>query len=72
MKIEDFKESISSGKYKFKDKDKSKKVNQNSQDYPGFQIMGTIEHIGRQDFDRVEQKKKTTKKGTKKRKKRRT
>ena len=65
-KFEDFKESISSGKYKFKDK--NKKVNQDSPNYSGFQIMGTIEHVSKRDFDRVKPKKKGTKKRRKRRK----
>ena len=66
MKIENLKESISNDQ--FKTKKKGKKVQQDSQDYSGFQIMGTIEHVSKRDFDRVKPKKKTTKK----RKKRRT
>ena len=65
VKFEEFKESISSDK--FKTKKKGKKVSQDSPNYSGFQIMGTIEHVSKRDFDRVKPKKK----GTKKRRKRR-
>nr|QEE17422.1 excinuclease ABC subunit B [Candidatus Prometheoarchaeum syntrophicum] len=65
MKIEKLKESISEDQFKIKDQ--GKKVQQDSQDYSGFQIMGTIEHVSKRDFDRVKPQKKTTKKRKKRR-----
>ncbi|MHA1718741.1 MAG: excinuclease ABC subunit UvrB [Promethearchaeota archaeon] len=64
--IEKIKESILNGQIDIQGKTKIR--SSDSQDYSGFQILGTIEHISKRDFDRVKLKKKTTKKRKKRRK----